>query len=104
VIGITHDEVVSTDFNGDRRSCIFDSTASIMLNSHFVKLVAFYDNEWGYSVRMVREILINLQLLRKSTKLLGGFDHLYGGKRLRLMLRNTLHAIRFNFLLVVLNT
>jgi hypothetical protein len=101
VIGITHDEVVSTDFNGDRRSCIFDSTASIMLNSHFVKLIAFYDNERGYSVRMVRDIpvLVHLKIIT-----VGGFDHLYGGKRLRLMLRNTLHAIRFNFLLVVLNT
>lgn len=53
VIGATQDEVVSMDFRGDSRSSIFDESSSIMLNPTFVKLVAFYDNEWGYSCRMV---------------------------------------------------
>jgi len=49
----TEDEVVSTDFIHDSHSCIFDAKAGIMLNSTFVKLVAWYDNEWGYSNRMI---------------------------------------------------
>ncbi len=53
VIAITNDEVVSTDFNHDPHSCIFDAKAGIALNPNFVKLVAWYDNEWGYSNRMV---------------------------------------------------
>eukprot|EP01036_Dinobryon_divergens_P027030 gene27030-35739_t len=52
VIGVTYEPVVSMDFNGDSRSCILDATACIMLNSTFVKLVAYYDNEWAYAVRM----------------------------------------------------
>ena len=50
---MTYEPVVSMDFNGDSRSCILDATACIMLNPTFVKLVAYYDNEWAYSVRMV---------------------------------------------------
>jgi hypothetical protein len=46
IIGVTRDPVVSIDFNGDDRSCIFDLTASILLNPRFVKLIAYYDNEW----------------------------------------------------------
>jgi len=53
IVGYTHDEVVSTDFTGDTHSCIFDSKAGIQLNDNFVKLVAWYDNEWGYSNRVV---------------------------------------------------
>ncbi|CAL5399393.1 unnamed protein product [Camellia sinensis] len=49
IIGYTEDDVVSTDFVGDSRSCIFDAKARIALNEHFVKLIAWYDNEWGYS-------------------------------------------------------
>jgi len=52
-VGYTEDEVVSSDFIGDTHSCIFDAKAGISLNSHFVKLVAWYDNEMGYSMRVV---------------------------------------------------
>jgi len=53
ILGWTDDAVVSSDFIGDPRSTIFDINAGIMLNSNFVKLVAWYDNEWGYSMRVV---------------------------------------------------
>ncbi|GAM23421.1 hypothetical protein SAMD00019534_065960 [Acytostelium subglobosum LB1] len=51
--GYTEDEVVSSDFIGDTHSCIFDAKAGISLNDNFVKLVAWYDNEMGYSNRVV---------------------------------------------------
>lgn len=53
IVSVTEDEVVSTDFNHDAHSCIFDAKAGIELNPNFVKLVAWYDNEWGYSNRMI---------------------------------------------------
>ena len=53
VLGYTEDEVVSSDFNGDPRTSIFDKKAGIMLNPNFVKVVAWYDNEWGYSCKVV---------------------------------------------------
>ncbi|XP_020593213.1 glyceraldehyde-3-phosphate dehydrogenase GAPC2, cytosolic [Phalaenopsis equestris] len=53
IIGYTEDDVVSTDFLGDSRSSIFDAKAGIALNDNFVKLVTWYDNEWGYSNRVV---------------------------------------------------
>ena len=56
-VGYTEDEVVSTDFIGDERSTIFDAGAGISLNPNFVKLVAWYDNEWGYSCRVVDLVL-----------------------------------------------
>ncbi|MDP2255703.1 MAG: type I glyceraldehyde-3-phosphate dehydrogenase [Polaromonas sp.] len=49
VLGYTEDKVVATDFRGDARTSIFDAEASIALDSTFVKIVAWYDNEWGYS-------------------------------------------------------
>lgn len=54
IVSCTRDEVVSSDFNGDARSCIVDAQATILLNPNFVKIVAYYDNEWAYAVRMVR--------------------------------------------------
>ena len=48
IVGITDEPVVSSDFIGDPRTCIFDVTAGIMISPTFVKLVAWYDNEWGY--------------------------------------------------------
>eukprot|EP01097_Dermamoeba_algensis_P005362 TRINITY_DN3410_c0_g1_i1.p1 TRINITY_DN3410_c0_g1~~TRINITY_DN3410_c0_g1_i1.p1 ORF type:complete len:367 (+),score=112.04 TRINITY_DN3410_c0_g1_i1:91-1101(+) len=53
ILGYTEDEVVSTDFNGDNRSSIFDAKAGIALNKNFHKVIAWYDNEWGYSNRVV---------------------------------------------------
>jgi glyceraldehyde 3-phosphate dehydrogenase len=53
ILGYTEEEVVSSDFIHDARSSIFDAKAGIPLNSKFVKLVAWYDNEWGYSNRML---------------------------------------------------
>lgn len=53
IIGYEEDELVSSDFIGDTRSSIFDVHAGISLNDNFVKLVAWYDNEWGYSTRLV---------------------------------------------------
>ena len=49
ILGYTNEMVVSSDFIGDARTCIFDEKAGIMLSPNFVKLVAWYDNEWGYS-------------------------------------------------------
>lgn len=53
ILGYTEDEVVSQDFLGDARTCIFDAKAGIALNDNFVKVVAWYDNEWGYSNKLI---------------------------------------------------
>lgn len=53
ILGYTDEMVVSSDFIGDPRTCIFDEKAGIMLSPNFVKLVAWYDNEWGYSNKLV---------------------------------------------------
>lgn len=56
ILGYTEDEVVSNDFLGDARTSIFDANAGIALNDNFVKLVSWYDNEWGYSNKLVNLI------------------------------------------------
>ncbi len=59
ILGYTEDKVVATDFRGDTRTSIFDADASIALDSTFVKIVSWYDNEWGYSnkcLEMVRVV------------------------------------------------
>ncbi len=56
VLGYTEDSVVSTDFNGDPRTSIFDAGAGIQLSPTFHKLVAWYDNEWGYSTKVIELI------------------------------------------------
>jgi len=53
ILGYTEDEVVSTDFLGDARTSIFDAKAGIALSDNFVKVVSWYDNEWGYSNKVV---------------------------------------------------
>ncbi|CAL1413475.1 unnamed protein product [Linum trigynum] len=53
ILGYVDEDVVSADFLGDSRSSIFDAKAGIALNDNFVKLVSWYDNEWGYSTRVV---------------------------------------------------
>lgn len=53
IVGYTDEEVVSEDFKGDARTCIFDAKAGIALTDTFVKVVAWYDNEWGYSNKLI---------------------------------------------------
>ena len=56
ILGYTNEDLVSSDFIGDSRTSIFDEKAGIMLNPRFVKLVAWYDNEWGYSCKVLELI------------------------------------------------
>ncbi|MGB3656098.1 MAG: type I glyceraldehyde-3-phosphate dehydrogenase, partial [Rivularia sp. (in: cyanobacteria)] len=53
ILGYTEEAVVSTDFQGNFHSSIFDAGAGIELNSNFFKVISWYDNEWGYSCRVV---------------------------------------------------
>ena len=53
IVSYINDEVVSSDLLGDYHTCIFDETAGIILDDNFVKLIAWYDNEWGYSNKVV---------------------------------------------------
>ena len=53
IVSYIDDEVVSSDLLGDYHTCIFDETAGIILDDNFVKLIAWYDNEWGYSNKVV---------------------------------------------------
>ena len=57
ILGWTDEPLVSTDFEGDSRSSIVDVNAGIAISDTFVKLVSWYDNEWGYSNRLVDLIL-----------------------------------------------
>ncbi|MBN2647912.1 MAG: aldehyde dehydrogenase, partial [Thiotrichales bacterium] len=56
VLGYTEESVVSTDFRGDSHPSIFDAKAGIALDSTFVKVVAWYDNEYGYTCNMMRVV------------------------------------------------
>ncbi|HEY9762670.1 MAG TPA: type I glyceraldehyde-3-phosphate dehydrogenase, partial [Trichocoleus sp.] len=61
ILGYTEDPVVSTDFTTDPHSSIFDAEAGIELNSNFFKVVSWYDNEWGYSNRVLDLMLYMAQ-------------------------------------------
>jgi glyceraldehyde 3-phosphate dehydrogenase len=58
VLGYTEDKVVSTDFRGEAKTSVFDADAGIMLDPTFVKLVAWYDNEWGYSNKVLEMVKV----------------------------------------------
>jgi glyceraldehyde 3-phosphate dehydrogenase len=58
ILGYTEDKVVATDFRGDPRTSIFDADAGIALDSTFVKLVSWYDNEWGYSNKVLEMVRV----------------------------------------------
>ncbi len=53
IIEYNNDEIVSADLRGNYNTCIFDEKAGIMLDDTFVKLIAWYDNEWGYSNKVI---------------------------------------------------
>merc|ERR1712008_229101 len=59
IVGYTEDDVVSSDFVGSTDSTTFDAGASIMLTPNFIKIVSCYDNEWGYSTRLV-DLIANM--------------------------------------------
>ena len=56
ILGYTEEDVVSSDFTTDPRTSIFDANAGIMLNDQFVKIISWYDNEWGYSTKVIELI------------------------------------------------
>ena len=58
VLGFTTDKVVSTDFRGESCTSVFDAEASIMLDPTFAKIVAWYDNEWGYSCKVLEMVKV----------------------------------------------
>jgi len=58
VLGYTKDKVVATDFRGESRTSVFDADAGIALDDTFVKVVAWYDNEWGYSCKVLEMIRV----------------------------------------------
>nr|AFK38069.1 unknown [Medicago truncatula] len=53
ILAYSEDDIVSSDLNGNPHSSIFDAKAGISLNDNFVKVVSWYDNEWGYSRRVL---------------------------------------------------
>ncbi len=63
VLGYTEDEVVSSDFNHEKRTSVFDAGAGIMLNPSFAKLVSWYDNEWGYSNKLV-DLIVHMNTVK----------------------------------------
>lgn len=63
ILGYTEDDVVSTDFLGDARTSIFDAKAGIQLSDTFVKLVSWYDNEWGYSNKLV-DLIVHMNTVK----------------------------------------
>jgi len=68
IVGYTEELAVSSDFIGEECSSVFDANAGVMLNPTFVKLIAWYDNEWGYSTRLVDLIRIMAEKDRASAQ------------------------------------
>ena len=58
ILGFTTDKVVSTDFRGESCTSVFDADASIMLDPTFLKAVAWYDNEWGFSNKLLEMVKV----------------------------------------------
>jgi glyceraldehyde 3-phosphate dehydrogenase len=58
VLAYTEDKVVATDFRGEACTSVFDADAGIALDSTFVKLIAWYDNEWGYSNKILEMVRV----------------------------------------------
>jgi len=58
VLGYTNDKVVATDFRGESRTSVFDADAGMALDGTFVKIVAWYDNEWGYSCKVLEMVRV----------------------------------------------
>ncbi len=67
ILGYTEDAVVSTDFVGEARTSVFDATAGIALNGNFMKLVSWYDNEWGYSNKVV-DLIVHMAKVDRAAK------------------------------------
>ncbi len=63
ILGYTEDDVVSSDFIGDARTSIFDAKAGIALSDTFVKVVSWYDNEWGYSCKLV-DLIVHMDAVK----------------------------------------
>jgi len=58
VLGYTEEKVVSTDFRGESQTSVFDAEAGIQLDKTFVKVVSWYDNEWGYSNKVLEMVKV----------------------------------------------
>jgi len=58
ILGYTEEKVVSTDFRGEAKTSVFDAEAGLMLDSTFVKIVSWYDNEWGYSNKVLEMVKV----------------------------------------------
>jgi glyceraldehyde 3-phosphate dehydrogenase len=58
ILGYTEEKVVSTDFRGEAKTSIFDAEAGIMLDSTVAKIVSWYDNEWGYSNKVLEMVRV----------------------------------------------
>jgi glyceraldehyde 3-phosphate dehydrogenase len=58
ILGYTDEKVVSTDFRGDSCTSIFDAEAGMALDDSFVKVVSWYDNEWGYSSKILEMVRV----------------------------------------------
>jgi len=65
ILGYTEDDVVSSDFIGEARTSVFDAKAGISLNPNFVKLVSWYDNEWGYSNKLI-DLIVHMNSVDRA--------------------------------------